>query len=132
MYRLTRHWSAYAWTACLAVLLNAFAPIVSHALKVSAPLTVQTEVCTALGMELMPVAMAPDEPGTPASDKLKKGMEHCGYCAGHAGTVGPPSPLAPMLGLYQGRDLRPPLYYHSARPLFPWSLARSRAPPALA
>jgi hypothetical protein len=118
------------WIACLAILFNTFAPIASHASTsgTGARLNVEMEVCTALGMEMKSVPMAPDH------DRLHKSMKHCGYCVVHAAGHGlPPPPTATaMFAPLAGRDIYPPLYYHSPRPLFPWSLAQPRAPPALA
>lgn len=131
MHRGTRHWSTYAWIACLAILFNAFAPVISHTVS-AAPVTVEVEVCTALGMEMMALPMTPDQPDGSASDKLHKGMGHCGYCVVHAATLGLPPLTTAMLVLSGGRDVYPPLYYYSPRPLFPWSLAQPRAPPFLA
>jgi hypothetical protein len=134
---MTRNWNVSAWIACLAILFNAFAPIVSHAgeSRTSVPVTVEMEVCTALGMAMMPVALAPDgarQPGRSDSSQLHKGMNHCGYCVVHAASHGLPPPMTATFAPSAGRDVYPPLYYHSLRPLFPWSLAQPRAPPALA
>jgi hypothetical protein len=133
MHKTTRQWSFSAWIACLAILFNAFAPIVSHAsaFGTGAPATVQMEVCTALGMERMAV-VASGASGTPDHGQLHKSMKHCGFCVVHAASHGLPPPVTVMFAPAAGRDVYPPLYYHSSRPLFPWSLAQPRAPPALA
>jgi hypothetical protein len=127
MHKTTRQWSLSAWIACLAILFNAFAPIVSHAGESSAraSVTVEMEVCTALGMEMRPS-------GVPDHGQLHKTMKHCGYCVAHAASHGLPPPMTAMFAAVAGRDNYPPLYYRSPRPLFPWSLAQPRAPPALA
>jgi hypothetical protein len=130
MHRSTRHWSACTWIACLAILFNAFAPVMSH-MASAAPLTVEMEVCTALGMRMMPMSMTPDQADRSASDKLHKSMGHCGYCAVHAATLAIPPLTTALFFLSGGRDVYPPLYYHSPHPLLPWSLAQPRAPPFL-
>lgn len=132
MHKMTRHWNVSAWIACLAILFNAFAPIVSHAGEsgASARVTIEMEVCTALGMAMMPATLP--EPGRSDAGKLHKSMNHCGYCVVHAASHGLPPPMTPTFAPSAGRDVYPPLYYHSPRPLFPWSLAQPRAPPALA
>jgi hypothetical protein len=140
MHTMTRHRfdrARIVWIACLAILFNAFAPLVSHAMEAaasttSAPTAMSMEICTALGMTTMPLALAlaPDGQGDHDAGKPHKAMNHCGYCVSHAASHG--LPPAPAIGFAaaQGRDVYPPLYYHSPRPLFPWSLAQSRAPPS--
>ena len=132
MYKTTRHWAKYAWIACLAILFNAFVPVVSHALNASsasAAAGAKMEVCTAMGIEMLPMAL-PDQDGKQPADKLLKSLTHCGYCAAHAGAHGlPPQPPA-VLAVVKGHDAFPPLYYTSPRPLFLWTPAQSRAPPA--
>jgi hypothetical protein len=127
MHKMTRHRSFSAWIACLAILFNAFAPIVSHARESGASprAAIEMEVCTALGTAMAPVASSD-------SSKLHKSMNHCGYCVVHAASHGLPPPMTATFAPIAGRDVYPPLYYHSPRPLFPWSLAQPRAPPALA
>jgi hypothetical protein len=133
MNRKTRHWTAYAWIACLAILFNAFVPLVSHAFSLSpsqsAPL--RMEVCTAMGIEMLPMA-APDHPDKSASGKQAGSMTHCGYCAIHGAALGLPPPIAIAFAAPSGRDTFPPLYYRAPRPLFAWSPAQPRAPPVLA
>jgi hypothetical protein len=133
MHTLTRHSlvrARIAWIACLAILFNAFAPLVSHAMEAPASAAMTMEVCTALGMTTMPVALAPDDADASSAGKLHKAMNHCGYCVSHAASHGLPPPPAVSFAAPAGRDIYPPLYYHAPRPLFPWSLAQSRAPPA--
>lgn len=129
MVKTTKKRRLFAWIACLAILLNAFMPVVSHALSFGSA-AARVEVCTAMGIEMM---MVPDQDHeASASDKLLKSLTHCGYCATHAGSFGlPPQPIA-VFALDLQRDTFPPLYYHAPRPLFPWSLAQPRAPPAAA
>jgi hypothetical protein len=88
------------------------------------------EVCTALGMAMMPVALS--DTSRPDAGQLHKGMNHCGYCVAHAASHGLPPPMTSTFAPIGGRDVYPPLYFHSPRPLFPWSLAQPRAPPRLA
>jgi hypothetical protein len=138
MHTLIRHRLArtrIAWIACLAILFSAFAPLVSHAMQATAPApaVMALEVCTALGMTTMPLALAADGgegPEGSAAGKLHKAMNHCGYCVSHAASHGLPPPPAIAFAAALARDVYPPLYYHSPRPLFPWALAQSRAPPS--
>jgi hypothetical protein len=118
-----------AWIACLAILFNAFAPIVSHAMAAPASAAMTVEICTALGMTTMPLVLAQDDADSSSAGKLHQAMNHCGYCVSHAASHGLPPPIAIAFAAPAGRDVYPPLYYHASRPLFPWSLAQSRAPP---
>jgi hypothetical protein len=132
MHTLTWHSrkrARIAWIACLAILFNALVPLVSHAMDAMspAPIVMDLEVCTALGMQTMPLAPAPADSG-----KLHKNMNHCAWCAAHASPHGLPPPMSAALNPAAGRDAYPPLYYQATRPLFPWSLAQPRAPPQAA
>lgn len=130
MHTLTRQRfmrARIAWIACLAILFNAFAPLVSHAMAASASAAMTMEVCTAMGVTTMPLAADGGEASSSA--KLHKAMNHCGYCVSHAASHGLPPPATVAFAVPAGRDVYPPLYYHAPRPLFPWSLAQSRAPP---
>ncbi|ALK96535.2 DUF2946 family protein [Massilia sp. WG5] len=136
MHTPTRLWrmrARIAWIACLAILLNAFAPFVSHAMEAAAPAQalMEVEICTAMGMATMPVALPADDGGQSSGGKLHKAMSHCAWCAAHAAAHGLPPPMEASFVPAAGRDVYPPLYYHASRPLFPWSLAQPRAPPHL-
>jgi hypothetical protein len=130
---MARHWGVIGWIACLAILFNAFAPIVSHAggSRTGAPVAVGMEVCTALGMETIKRSDTA-VPAVPDHDHLHKSMSHCGFCVAHAASHALPPPLTAMFMPGAGRAVHPPLSCHSPRPLFPWSLAQPRAPPRLA
>ena len=121
---MTRHWTAYRWTACLAILFNAFVPIVSQSFGAPQPQTVDMEVCTALGMKMM--SMLPEEPGRSASDKQHKSLSHCAYCTVHAGALGLPPHPSTVIALAVHWNVYPTLYYQSPRPLF----LRSQTAPA--
>lgn len=104
----------------MAVLFNALAPTVSHAL--SRTDSAQADICTAT------VAM----PGHAASDKLMKGMTDCGYCATHAGSFGLAPGALVALALLDTHEARPFLFYHAPHPLPVWTAPQSRAPPFFA
>ncbi|WP_305822562.1 DUF2946 domain-containing protein [Massilia brevitalea] len=130
MHRITRHWTAYAWIAALAILFNALAPVVSHSLSMASSTARQVEICTAMGIEMVPMA---DESSSPSSsDALLKGFMHCAYCAPHAGAFALLPPAAAMAAVLGGHDAYPPLFYRAPQPLFGWSSAQPRGPPALA
>jgi hypothetical protein len=138
MYTKMRHRNVVHWTwiACLAILFNAFAPVLSHAMgaqaMAGAPAMPDMEVCTAMGIEMRPLASS--EPNGP--DKLQKNtktsMSHCAYCVAHVPAHGMPPPMPAVFAHAAGRAIWPPLYYQSSRSLFPWALAQPRAPPVRA
>lgn len=136
MVGTAKHWVAYVWIAILAILFNALVPVASHAVNAWLPVAADTaagmEVCTAMGMETMAMPAAPDASGESASDKLIKGMTHCGYCVTHAGSFGLPPQVPALVAVLGGHDLFPTLFFQAPRPLFSWSPAQARAPPFLA
>ena len=123
--------TAYAWIAALAILFNALAPSVSHALSLASASTAprQVEICTAMGIEMVPMAA---EPGHASPDALLKGLMHCAYCTPHAGAFALPPPVSPTLAVLGGHDAYPPLFLRAPQPPFEWSPAQPRGPPALA
>jgi hypothetical protein len=138
MHTRTRHRQRLYWTwiACLAILFNAFAPVLSHAMgaqaAAGASVMLEMEVCTALGMEMRTWSAAPAAPSDQAdAGKLEKHTGHCAYCVAHAATHGLPPPMPAVFAPAVGHTAWPPLYYQSSRSLFPWALAQPRAPPAL-
>lgn len=113
------------WIACLAVLFAALAPSVSHALAAASPS--RFEICSAEG----------GKTAITGGVLLKKAgaahhMEHCPYCATHAGTFAVPPGAATGFAVVGGHDLFPLLYFSAPAPLFSWSSARPRGPPAAA
>ncbi|MCC2962151.1 DUF2946 domain-containing protein [Massilia sp. IC2-278] len=131
MHRITRHWTAYAWIAALAILFNALAPVVSQSLSLASSTARQVEICTAMGIEMVPMADGASS-SAPSSDALLKGLMHCAYCAPHAGAFALPPPAATVAAVVTGHDAYPPLFYRAPQPLFGWLSAQPRAPPALA
>jgi len=127
MHRLARHLHAYAWIAALAILFNALAPVVSHAQASTGHANAQVEICTAMGMAMVSVPATDDQPD---AGHLMQGMNHCAYCATHAGSFGLPPQALTVFAVLGGHDVFPPLFYQSPATLFTWSRAHARAPPA--
>lgn len=117
--------------AFLAVLLNAFAPSVSHAFAALRP-SVPIDVCSEHGGPQLAVAAA----------LLVQEQDHhhgaglladCGYCLLHAGSHGMPPPDPAVLPRAPGPSLeRPYLFYHAPRPLPQFTAAAPRGPPHFA
>ena len=134
----------FAWLACCAILLNALAPAVSHALAAAQPRHTW-EICLNDGTTLagfgeldeatflavtdranpVPAAIA----GHAMTDALP--MADCGYCLPHAGTVGLPPPAGVIVPAAMVAAQRPCLYYHAPRPLQAWAGVQPRGPPAI-
>jgi hypothetical protein len=77
-------------------------------------------------MKTIVLSKAPS--GKPVStDRL---LKHCPYCATH-GSMGSVLPTAPFVfSLLDVSSSYPPLFYQSATPLFSWTAAKPRGPPA--
>jgi hypothetical protein len=118
----------FVWLALFAVLLNALAPTVSHALAASRP-AISVDVCSVDGGAPFAAAAAllmQDDHGAMglAGD--------CGYCLTHAGSHGLPPPVHSLFVPVLGAEPRPFLYHHAPRPLAIWLAAVPRGPPVFA
>ena len=122
-----------AWIACFAILLAALAPSISQAVANAKQESGSgwAEICSVAGIRFVQVLQADDGAADEKSGGKAMQMEHCAFCSTHAGSAGlPPSPVLP-LPVASGTAIFPALYYQSPSPLFIWSTAQSRAPPAL-
>lgn len=124
-----RHRRLAAWIASFAILLNALAPSISHALGAQRGLL--GEVCTTdrSGLALAALAAATADDGQDGSARAMASA--CPFCFTHAGSpaILPPARaplLAPRL-----QHARPQLFFAAPRPLFAWTAARPRGPPLL-
>lgn len=119
-----------AWIACFAMLFAALAPSVAHAMSASRG-EVWAEVCSVAGPKFVKTSAGLDA----AADTVKQQtlhLEHCPFCATHAGSFAlPPGPSFSM-PLLDTPQSHPFLFYRSPRPLSIWTAAQSRAPPAQA
>ncbi|MGE5622679.1 MAG: DUF2946 domain-containing protein [Bacillota bacterium] len=118
-----------AWIACLAILMAALAPAISHALAASGKgsSAAWDEVCTVDGVKSL------HEHGAHDSGPADNGMhfEHCPFCFTHAASFGLPPSAQTFIPLAAGSPVRPLLFFHSPRPLFAWAAAHPRAPPVV-
>lgn len=120
------------WIACVAILLNALAPSISHALtaRSSTPAVPAMEICTAHGVQSVMAAGQPD--GGDAGPSQAGSSEHCPFCLPHGGHVGLPPSDMPVRPIVAGSDLFPHLFYHAPYRLFSWAAANPRGPPPAA
>jgi hypothetical protein len=117
----------HVWIACLAILFAALAPSISHALAAASPS--RFEICSADGGKTaITGGVLLKKAGAGATHHL----EHCPYCATHAGSFAMPPGVVAGFAVVGGHDLFPRLYYTAPAPLFSWSAARPRGPPAAA
>lgn len=111
----------HLWIAILALLFSAIAPAVSHAMSAASGVP-GLEMCTIDGVK--------PPPAKSLSDAILHAFEHCPYCAAHATPPALPPPSAWHFPLQRAQPIFPALYYYSPSPLFAWSTANPRAPPA--
>lgn len=116
-----------AWAAFFAILMAVMAPTFSHALPHQAGSgVIEVDICTASGIAMthqMPVTDDGSAPGHAAS------FEHCPFCQASAHMLFLPSPPL-VLHVSASATLLPELFYQSSAPLFAWTVAQPRAPPA--
>ncbi len=120
----------HVWIACFAILLNALAPSISHAISASAGQTAAwAEICSVDGARLVAVgtdhAQSPDGSPSPQAQP----SAHCPFCSPHAGTFALPAAAMTLPVPIAGARLLPSLFYRSPQPLFSWAAANPRAPP---
>ena len=137
------------WLACCAILMNALAPAVSHALAYERSGQHTWEICLNDGTRLAGFGQLDEATFLALTDRSKPGMhaglaelaEHgtgeamsmadCGYCLPHAGALGLPPPAGIAVPAAVAMPERPYLYYHAPRPLRAWASAQPRGPPVV-
>ena len=129
MFKLMKRQQLHFWIACIALLFNALAPSISYAMAARHGAAPLLEICTATGSRLVDTALPASADG-PAQALLQH-LKHCQACIAHAGAFGMPPVLTLPLPALAGHDVFPPLFYLSPSPLFSWTRAQSRAPPAV-
>ena len=106
------------WIAVFAILMNALAPSISHAVAYASGAPSLSDICRA------------DTAGGKAGQQAAT-MDHCGYCLPHAGSYAITPADITGLGLVGGHALRPFLFYRAPAPLLALSAAPPRGPPSL-
>ena len=120
MLRQTVTWRTQLWIAIFAMLLNALAPSISHALV---RFDARAAICTSPG------GPALKQPASGQSTLPDAMMQDCAYCVVHGGSNMLPPPAPTVLALTAGHALHPLLLYHAPTPLLALSAAAPRGPP---
>ncbi|MDB5906471.1 MAG: hypothetical protein JWP34_585 [Massilia sp.] len=127
-------WRWTIWIACFAVLMNALAPSISHAMAARDNWPATREICRAdgstLGVEGQPDLVAVSQLANKIAHHKVASMEDCGYCLPHGGSFALMPSTITGLGLMGGHALRPFLFYRAPQPLLALSAAPPRGPPA--
>lgn len=88
------------------------------------------EICTGTGMKWIDLATG-EVRDAPADSMPGTSLDHCPCCTTQAAWM-PASAQMPSLLQIQVANALPFLYWHAPRPLFAWTHASPRAPPARA
>jgi hypothetical protein len=115
-----------SWIACLAILMGAIAPAITHSLQRSSG-NDWIEVCTSLGAQFIQSGDTADGHSVPG----KNGDQgpHCPYCSPHLSTLALPPAIAVALLIAPVPFPLPVLLREAPRPASSWPTAQSRAPP---
>jgi hypothetical protein len=106
----------------LAILLNLYAPAISHAMSVLSATPLALDICSAAAAS---GASKRAPGGLPAH-----GIKHCMLCAVHTGSDAPPPVASGLLAVLEGHDIYP-AQHPAAAPQQPiWPDAQPRGPPA--
>lgn len=123
----------WIWIACFAILMNALAPTISHAVN-GKPRS--WEICLNDGTRVTGVGELDYATFLAVTDRRKaQPMDHldmadCPYCLPHAGWVALPAAERALAFALDGAALRPLLFYRSPQPLPGWPASHPRGPPA--
>lgn len=129
----------FAWIAMFAMLVSALAPAVSRAMGPDENGRYFIELCSAEGSSLISLTAAEaalyGDHVIPAGDgegDESAMLENCAYCAAPFNSAMLPPAGSPPVFATAGSLPAPLLFFVSPRPLFAWSPAHPRAPPARA
>ncbi len=138
MQRFRQRFSA--WIAIFAMAMSALAPALSRAMGPDENGRYLVQLCSAAGVEWVELtaeeAAFYGETGAVSSKsdpaQSSAAFDHCPYCSAQFGSALPPAPdLSPSFSVAGGAVV-PTLFLIAPRPLFAWSPAHPRAPPARA
>jgi hypothetical protein len=117
-----------SWVAICAILLNTFAPALSHALASERGLS-WLEICSqaGVGRMLLPDAGPAGEPTAPHA----VAFEHCPYCTPHGGSAAAPPPTRQPIEVAAAAGSEFPAAAPRPRAPLAWLSAPARAPPSV-
>ena len=127
----------FAWIAIVAMMVSALAPAISRAMGPDESGRYLIEVCSAAGTHQ--IALTAEEAAFYGEQVIPAGdseggdatmLDHCPYCSASFNlAMLPPVDAMPAFAVI-GSRLAPTLCFVAPRPLFAWSPAHPRAPPA--
>ena len=126
-----------AWIAIVAMMVSALAPAISRAMGPDESGRYLIDVCSAAGTHQ--VSLTAEEAAfygeltIPAGDGESGDatmLDHCPYCSASFNLAMLPPAGAQTVFAVIGSQLAPKLFFVAPRPLFAWSPAHPRAPPA--
>lgn len=127
----------FAWIAIVAMMVSALAPAISRAMGPDESGRYLIDVCSAAGTHQ--VSLTAEEAAfygelvIPAGDSEGGDatmLDHCPYCSASFNLAMLPPAGAQTVFAVIGSQIAPKLFFVSPRPLFAWSPAHPRAPPA--
>lgn len=141
-------WRRALWLSCFAILLNALAPSISHALSLCKGKQRSWEICLNDGRTLRGSGELDDATFKALTDRSKPqlqkqsqkqpqtrtdkmAMEDCAFCLMHGASFAPPPAERPALAGIDGNRLLPFMLYRAPVPLQGWRASIPRAPPAI-
>lgn len=128
MKNITRRFAA--WLACCAILFAALAPSISHAVAATHGQS-WAEICSVAGAKFVKVSADEDAVADTLTKKTLH-LEHCPFCATHAGSFALLPGAGIAIPLVDLTEPHPSLFFQSPHALPIWTTAQSRAPPAQA
>ncbi|MEY3253832.1 MAG: hypothetical protein RL227_2805 [Pseudomonadota bacterium] len=118
-----------AWIALAAVGLGLLLPAWAQAVGGSGA-TAWTEICTAQGMNRVPV-LADGATDGPAPVSPDSAMAHCPWCLLAAAPAWAPPPATPVWPMPAAGHGRPDRFFTAARTPHAWRPSQPRGPPVL-
>jgi hypothetical protein len=129
MKRTPANKALWLWIACFAVLLNALAPSISHAIAFGKGVPATWEICRADGSRVTVSGLITPGDSDQSTGTAQAMGDDCAYCQTHAGSFGlPPARQASLPAA--GTQPIPFLFYRAPQPLAVWATAQPRGPPA--
>ena len=126
-----------AWIAIVAMMVSALAPAISRAMGPDESGRYLIDVCSAAGTHQ--VSLTAEEAAFYGELAIPVGdgeggdatmLDHCPYCSASFNLAMLPPAGAQTVFAVIGSQIAPKLFFVSPRPLFAWSPAHPRAPPA--